>query len=321
MSNRGRPSKLEGKRFGYLVAIERVENHVTKGGNSIVRWKCKCDCGNEKIVTAGHLRTGHTTSCGKCGLAGPSHEFDDLTGRKFGYLTVISRADDYVMQNSRYTMSRWNCECECGEHIIVTSGHLKTNHTRSCGKCGKYDRSVDFTGQRFGKLCVLKRSDEWYTYPNGDRDFKWICKCDCGNTIVVRGNSLRNKNSIQSCGCNYKSKWEIWLSQFLESHCFKYVSPKCYKDLHGVGGLYLSYDFCVTIGSKDVLIECQGLQHYKPIEYFGGQDQFDLQLEHDARKRNYAKLRNIPLIELDCSKNMSKDAYFSILTDVFSEYV
>lgn len=28
------------------------------------KWLCECDCGNEKYVTAGHLRDGHTRSCG-----------------------------------------------------------------------------------------------------------------------------------------------------------------------------------------------------------------------------------------------------------------
>ena len=52
---------LTGKRFGNLVAIERVETpaHIKKHG---ARWLCKCDCGNEKEFrseTLTHLRTTH----------------------------------------------------------------------------------------------------------------------------------------------------------------------------------------------------------------------------------------------------------------------
>ena len=46
------------------------------------------------------------------------------------------------------------------------------------------------------------------------------------------------------------------------------------------------------------LIECQGEQHYNVVEFFGGQSVFDKQQEHDKRKRDYAMLHNIPLLEI-----------------------
>lgn len=51
---------LTGKTFGRLTVIERAES--TKHGAA--RWRCKCDCGNEKIVIGDELRKGNTKSCG-----------------------------------------------------------------------------------------------------------------------------------------------------------------------------------------------------------------------------------------------------------------
>lgn len=51
---------LLGQNFGRLTVIERMPNN---NRNQAV-WKCRCDCGNEIIVEAGHLRSGHTQSCG-----------------------------------------------------------------------------------------------------------------------------------------------------------------------------------------------------------------------------------------------------------------
>ena len=48
------------KRFGRLSVIERVDNN--KHGQA--RWRCRCDCGNEVIVTGYKLTSGHTRSCG-----------------------------------------------------------------------------------------------------------------------------------------------------------------------------------------------------------------------------------------------------------------
>lgn len=55
---------------------------------------------------------------------------------------------------------------------------------------------LDYTGQRFGKLTVLKPSDNFE--PNTPR--KWDCICDCGGTASVRGTALKNGTS-KSCGC------------------------------------------------------------------------------------------------------------------------
>lgn len=50
---------LTGKRYGRLVVIERAKNKGSK-----TAWLCKCDCGNEKIVSGDKLKTGNTKSCG-----------------------------------------------------------------------------------------------------------------------------------------------------------------------------------------------------------------------------------------------------------------
>ena len=52
----------------------------------------------------------------------------DLTGQKFGRLTVLERAG-----SDKRKRALWLCECECGNKIIATGSHLITGHTKSCG--------------------------------------------------------------------------------------------------------------------------------------------------------------------------------------------
>lgn len=61
-------------------------------------------------------------------------KFIDLTGQKFGRLTVIKRAENTSSQNL------WLCQCDCGNTTIVHASKLKSNHTRSCG-CYKTERA------------------------------------------------------------------------------------------------------------------------------------------------------------------------------------
>ena len=65
---------------------------------------------------------------------------------------------------------------------------------------------IDLTGLKFGKLTVLKRDDD-YIKPNGQHSTKWLCQCDCGNGISVRGADLKNKKT-RSCGCLRKENVE-----------------------------------------------------------------------------------------------------------------
>lgn len=53
---------------------------------------------------------------------------------------------------------------------------------------------IDLTGQKFGRLTVLERAGTKGHEPT------WLCACECGNTKVVMGVSLRNGDTL-SCGC------------------------------------------------------------------------------------------------------------------------
>lgn len=59
--------------------------------------------------------------------------FKDLTGKKFGRLTVIKRADDYISPKGKHLV-RWLCNCDCGNNI-------KNKHTSSCGCLSKEVKS------------------------------------------------------------------------------------------------------------------------------------------------------------------------------------
>ena len=55
-------------------------------------------------------------------------------------------------------------------------------------------KKIDLTGQPFGRLVVIREAGR----KNGS--VAWLCRCDCGNEIVVGGDSVRREHT-QSCGC------------------------------------------------------------------------------------------------------------------------
>jgi len=57
-------------------------------------------------------------------------------------------------------------------------------------------------------------------------------------------------------------------------------------------------DFAIESKGKIFFIEYNGLQHYKPIEFFGGNKSFLRQCKRDCEVQEYCKLNNIELLEI-----------------------
>lgn len=121
---------------------------------------------------------------------------EDLTGRKFGKLTVLS-----VDERRSYGLT-WKCKCDCGTIKSVFGGHLRRGMTKSCGCNRKGPKGNVKIGQIFGFLEVISihHIDKWYNY-------HYLCKCECGNFAVIPGQNLV-KGKTKSCGCWHdKCKW------------------------------------------------------------------------------------------------------------------
>lgn len=115
----------------------------------------------------------------------------NLTGKRFGKLTVLSQAPQ--LENRYFT---WNCRCDCGGEIVVNTKRLTRGTITNCGCVpkAKNQRSLILTGEVFGSLTVLKRAE------NKGQRTAWLCKCDCGNEVVVTTQNLRASRT-KSCGC------------------------------------------------------------------------------------------------------------------------
>lgn len=125
------------ERYGHLTIIEVVEKK-----NGFIMVRCKCDCGREKVVRYSSLRSGNTTSCG-------CSRIKDLTGKRFGQLTVVERDKAAHKGNAH-----WVCRCECGKIVSVRGSSLTSGNTKSCGCAVNLSGTMDdrVEGTRLGGL-------------------------------------------------------------------------------------------------------------------------------------------------------------------------
>lgn len=129
----------------------------------------------------------------------PSDKREDLSGKRFGSLTVECPIWD---RNRIY----WLCQCECGNERIVRENKLIKGKTKSCG-CKKSvflkhaKSKVIPIGTRYGSLIVASHP---ILEEDNSRLF-FLCKCDCGKEKVYLGTSLRIGH-VKSCGCYQKKR-------------------------------------------------------------------------------------------------------------------
>lgn len=105
----------------------------------------------------------------------------DLTGKKFGRLTVLYRLYNYHKRDSVY----WICMCDCGNLVEVSGANLKKNNTKSCGCFQKETAAKRFTKHNKSNTRLYKTYNEMKSrcYNKNDKDYQYyggrgIAVCD-----------------------------------------------------------------------------------------------------------------------------------------------
>lgn len=116
----------------------------------------------------------------------------DLTGKRFGKLTVLERAEDVTAGSKTHTA--WLCRCDCGNQITVTTSSLNNLDVVQCTQCTTRVRENDLVGRRFGKLLVLRP----YSQPLHNSK-TWVCRCKCGIEVAYSTAQLKH-GAVEDCG-------------------------------------------------------------------------------------------------------------------------
>jgi hypothetical protein len=119
------------EKFGQLTVVEKAPIFIDHTGRQRAMWVVVCNCGVKKTVRQDGLKGGRINSCG-CSRKTTTKRID-LTGKKFGRLTVVERAGSIKSGTASSAFSIWSCKCDCGENAIVRGVLLRRGHTKSCG--------------------------------------------------------------------------------------------------------------------------------------------------------------------------------------------
>ena len=213
----------------------------------------------------------------------------DLTDKQFGNWMVLKRV------KNKGTRPMWLCECQCDNKTqqIIDGSVLRHNKLYSCNLCrGKIKYSVknnDLTNQKFGCLTALEPTEE-----RRYNQIVWKCICDCGSYINVASSKLKHGGVI-SCGC-VKSKGEQKIAQLLTNAKISFIRQKTFDNCRFPDTNYPAiFDFYVD---NKYIIEYDGLQYFKSVDFWGGEQGLKYNMAHDEYKTQWCKDNNIALIRI-----------------------
>lgn len=243
---------------------------------------------------------------------------NDITGRRFGMLTVLSY--DHSFNHNTY----WLCKCDCGNTKVVKRGSLMGGDIVSCGcyrnklfmKNRQDSEHEDLSKFKFSMLTPICRdyeAEQRYSYPKT----MWKCQCDCGNIITVAAEKLKT-GSTKSCGCYKRTSGEAQIAELLDNNGIDYLYDKpCFDDLVLPGGSIGRYDFVLFDGQHKPyrIIEFDGEEHKagnKPSALYS-EARLNQIRQYDAIKNEYAMKHGIPLVRIPYSEKraITLDLLFS----------
>ena len=242
----------------------------------------------------------------------------DMMGFEFQTWKIIEKSEKKGSGNNAY----WLCECVvCGKTKELCGTEIRLGRTGAC-KCQKQykiqpknreykakntgdiyfktplsdsSKIKNEVGNKYGKLLVTS-----FAYTKNSNAY-WNCQCDCGKQTIARGNALRT-GSVKSCGCQRSWK-EQEIASLLDRYEIEYIREYTFSDLRDQR--LLRFDFAILKKGKLVgLVEYQGSQHYDLDGLYAKEGLVQM---HDGMKRQYCKIHNIPLLELNKENCLEED--------------
>ena len=248
--------------------------------------KHKCVCGSEWSITPSDVLGGDYCGCNK-GRKPWTHEeyLNKLKEKEINFIPL----ENYIDNNTKIKH-----KCILCEKLWDSTPSRIIRKVTSC--CSRKEKT--WTHAEYLEELEKKNRDvlPLELYINAKTPI--LHQCSCGNEWKVTPNNILTHD--KKCGCEF-SKGEIDIKEFLLQNNFSFEREYSFDDLKKS-----RFDFAIFNINKKVkiLIEFNGKQHYEFVPYWHkNQKGFEIQKNRDERKRQYAKVNKIPLIEIPYWEN------------------
>ena len=224
-----------------------------------------------------------------------------LTTKEFVEKAKQIHGDRYDYSKVEYKTTETKVCIICpqhGEFWQTPHAHLAGQNCPKC--CGNIKLSIEEFIKRANEIHKEKYDYSKVDYLGADTKVCIICP-EHGEFWQTPHNHISGKQGCPECNTSKNSKIVQKIETILKEFNIQYIKEKTFDWLKNKSHMYLDF----FLPDYNVGIECHGLQHFEPVEYFGGKIEYDRRYEMDKLKYKL------------CSEHDIKIYYF---TDIDSEY-
>ena len=234
--------------------------------------KCVCPKHGEFWSRPDHLMNGH--GCPKCACE-RTHSKQKLTEEEVkGRINKIFNGK-YDTSKLKYVNQYEKVTLICPVHGEFQSLPIHLFKGHSCPKCGNVGRK---TTESF-KEELTRVFGEEYTYDNlnyKNNATKVTVTCKKHGNFDALPTHLMHGHGCPMC--SNSSIMERKVTEILSDKGISFIKQKKFEWMKK-----MTLDFYLP--ELNIGIECQGIQHYEPVEYFGGENKFKEQIKRDKLKK------------------------------------
>jgi len=300
-AKQGCPKCYGNKKLTLIEFIKKAKHiHNNKYDYSLVeyknnRTKIKIICPKHGIFEQSpncHFNRG----CDKCGGTYKP------TTKEFIEKARIIHGSKYNYSLINYKNSESNIKIICSIHgMFEQSPTIHINKNGGCQKCANLIKgnTLRLNNSEFIEKAKIIHGNKYdyskIEYINSHKKVKIICTKH--GEFMQQPNTHLNKRGCPICK---ESKGENMIRKYLKNNNIKYKRQKTFDGCNYKNKLrfdfYLpDYNFC---------IEYNGIQHYIPIEYFGGIEKFKINKKRFKIKKEFCEKNNIKLLIIKYNENI-----------------
>lgn len=279
-----------------LKEINAFLNEPFKYNGSKTRLKLKCNIDDYEWETNYSNFVNSKTGCPKCNKKVLfKEEIENNINKRLKEINA-SLIENYEHINNS---SKLKLKCNIDGHEWETKYSNFINNEKGCAKCAKVlkltqEEAEEKVKDQCKKMhCFLENS---FVYSKSS-DTILNLKCDVCNYSwnVTYNNFISKKSGCPSCN---DSKGEKIIKEVLNKRNIKYEEQKKFETCKFVD--CLPFDFYLP--EYNTCIEYDGIQHFKPLNFFGGEIKFKNRIKKDKIKNKYCDNNNIRLIRISYKK-------------------
>lgn len=178
-----------------------------------------------------------------------------------------------------------------GEGCPICAGNAKKTHEQYVKEVSQINDEIEVLGN----------------YINCNTPIQHRCK-KCNYIWVSKPGHVLKWHGCPIC---HSSIGERTVEKYLNDHSIRYIRQYIFEDCKNIRVLPFDFYLC----DLNVCIEYDGIQHFQPIDYFGGEEEFAKLNLRDKIKTDYCLSNNIPLLRIGYNEdvNQSLDKFLQTL--------